>query len=55
MHGHRDMENLVTYVREGALQHEIVPVVGRKIARNVQAITAGRGIRHSEGRMFTRA
>jgi redox-sensitive bicupin YhaK (pirin superfamily) len=48
MHGHRDME-IVTYVREGVLQHEDSSG-GRAeiVARNVQAITAGRGIRHSE-------
>jgi quercetin 2,3-dioxygenase len=47
-HGHRDME-IVTYVREGTLQHE--DSSGGKAemaARNVQAITAGRGIWHSE-------
>jgi redox-sensitive bicupin YhaK (pirin superfamily) len=48
MHRHRDME-IVTYVREGVLQHEDSSG-GRAeiVARNVQAITAGRGIRHSE-------
>ena len=48
MHGHRDTE-IVTYVREAALQHEDSSG-GRAeiVARNVQAITAGRGIRHSE-------
>jgi redox-sensitive bicupin YhaK (pirin superfamily) len=48
MHGHRDME-IVTYVREGVLQHEDSSGgVGEIRAGNVQAITAGRGIRHSE-------
>ncbi len=48
MHGHRDMA-IVTYVREGVLQHEDSSSgVGEIRAGNVQAITAGRGIRHSE-------
>jgi redox-sensitive bicupin YhaK (pirin superfamily) len=48
MHGHRDME-IVTYVREGVLQHEDSSGGRGEIgARNVQAVTAGRGIRHSE-------
>ena len=48
MHGHRDME-IVTYVREGVLQHEDSSGGWGEIrAGNVQAITAGRGIRHSE-------
>jgi redox-sensitive bicupin YhaK (pirin superfamily) len=48
LHGHRDME-IVTYVREGVLQHEDSSGgVGEIRAGNVQAITAGRGIRHSE-------
>ena len=48
MHGHRDME-IVTYVREGVLQHEDSSGGRGEIrAGNVQAITAGRGIRHSE-------
>ena len=48
MHGHRDME-IVTYVREGVLQHEDSSGGRGEIgARNVQVITAGRGVRHSE-------
>ena len=48
MHGHRDME-IVTYVREGVLQHQDSSGGRGEIgARHVQAITAGRGIRHSE-------
>ena len=48
MHGHRDME-IVTYVREGVLQHEDSSGGRGEIgARNVQVITAGRGMRHSE-------
>jgi len=47
-HGHRDME-IVTYVREGILQHEDSSGgCGEIRAGNVQAITAGRGIWHSE-------
>ena len=47
-HGHRDME-IVTYVREGILQHEDSSGGWGEIrAGNVQAITAGRGIWHSE-------
>jgi len=48
MHGHRDME-IVTYVREGVLRHEDSSGGRGEIrAGNVQAITAGRGISHSE-------
>ena len=48
MHGHRDME-IVTYVREGVLNHEDSSGGRGEIrAGNVQAITAGHGIRHSE-------
>jgi redox-sensitive bicupin YhaK (pirin superfamily) len=48
MHRHRDME-IVTYVREGVLNHEDSSGGRGEIrAGNVQAITAGRGIRHSE-------
>lgn len=47
-HGHRDME-IVTYVREGVLQHEDSSGGWGEIrAGNVQAITAGRGIWHAE-------
>src|SRR6201998_903059 len=47
-HGHRDME-IVTYVREGILQHEDSSGGRGEIrAGHVQAITAGRGIWHSE-------
>src|SRR6201996_7378756 len=48
MHAHRDME-IVTYVREGILQHEDNSGGRGEIrAGNVQAMSAGRGIRHSE-------
>jgi redox-sensitive bicupin YhaK (pirin superfamily) len=47
-HGHRDME-IVTYVREGILQHEDSSGGWGEIpAGNVQAITAGSGVWHSE-------
>ena len=48
LHGHRDME-IVTYVREGVLHHEDNSGGRGEIrAGNVQAFSAGRGIRHSE-------
>jgi len=48
MHGHRDIE-IVTYVREGVLRHQDSSGGWGEIrAGNVQTITAGRGIRHSE-------
>jgi redox-sensitive bicupin YhaK (pirin superfamily) len=48
MHAHRDME-IVTYVREGVLQHEDSSGGRGEIGeRNVQVITAGTGVRHSE-------
>ena len=48
MHAHRDME-IVTYVREGVLHHEDNSGgCGEIRAGNVQALSAGRGIRHSE-------
>ena len=48
LHSHRDME-IVTYVREGVLQHQDNSG-GRGEIRggNVQALSAGRGIRHCE-------
>jgi quercetin 2,3-dioxygenase len=48
MHGHRDME-IVTYVLEGALQHEDSLSNGSLIrAGELQRMTAGTGVRHSE-------
>ena len=48
MHGHRDME-IVTYVREGLLEHlDTTGGWGRIAAGNVQAFSAGSGIRHEE-------
>ena len=47
-HGHRDME-IVTYVREGAVTHQdSLGNVGRTEAGQVQVMSAGTGIRHSE-------
>ena len=47
-HGHADME-IVSYVREGAVTHrDSLGNIGRTSAGDVQAISAGAGIRHSE-------
>jgi redox-sensitive bicupin YhaK (pirin superfamily) len=48
MHGHRDME-IVTYVLEGALQHKDSLGNGSIMeAGELQRMTAGTGVRHSE-------
>lgn len=47
-HGHADME-IVTYVREGAITHQDNQGnQGRTVAGDVQVMSAGTGIRHSE-------
>lgn len=47
-HSHTDME-IITYVRQGAVTHEdSVGNVGRTVAGDVQVISAGTGISHSE-------
>lgn len=47
-HGHRDME-IVTYIRQGALTHEDgLGNRGRTQAGDVQVMSAGSGITHSE-------
>lgn len=47
-HGHRDME-IITYVRQGAITHEDSQGnKGRTEAGDVQVMSAGSGIRHSE-------
>jgi redox-sensitive bicupin YhaK (pirin superfamily) len=48
MHTHADME-IITYVRRGAITHEdSLGNVGRTEAGDVQVMSAGSGIRHSE-------
>jgi quercetin 2,3-dioxygenase len=48
LHGHADME-IVSYVREGAVTHrDSIGNIGRTVAGDVQAMSAGTGIRHSE-------
>ncbi|MDF2639851.1 MAG: pirin [Novosphingobium lindaniclasticum] len=47
-HPHRDME-IITYVREGAITHEdSLRNKGRTEAGDVQVMSAGTGVRHSE-------
>lgn len=47
-HPHRDME-IITYVREGAITHEDnLGNKGRTEAGDVQVMSAGTGVRHSE-------
>ena len=47
-HPHRDME-IITYVREGAISHEdSLGNKGRTVAGDVQVMSAGTGIVHSE-------
>jgi quercetin 2,3-dioxygenase len=47
-HGHANME-IITYVREGAITHQdSIGNKGRTVAGDVQVMSAGSGIRHSE-------
>ena len=47
-HGHRDME-IITYVRSGAITHQdSMGNKGRTEAGDVQVMSAGRGVQHSE-------
>lgn len=47
-HGHRDME-IITYVRSGAITHEdSLGNKGRTVAGDVQVMSAGHGVQHSE-------
>lgn len=47
-HPHRDME-IITYVREGAITHQdSLGNKGRTVAGDVQVMSAGTGVRHSE-------
>jgi hypothetical protein len=47
-HGHRDME-IITYVRTGAITHQdSMGNNGRTEAGDVQVMSAGRGVQHSE-------
>jgi len=48
LHGHADME-IISYVRDGVVTHrDSIGNTGRTEAGDVQAISAGTGIRHSE-------
>jgi redox-sensitive bicupin YhaK (pirin superfamily) len=50
-HPHRDME-IITYVREGAITHQdSMGNKGRTVAGDVQVMSAGTGLRHSEYNM----
>lgn len=47
-HPHRDME-IITYVRSGAITHQdSLGNTGRTVAGDVQVMSAGTGVRHSE-------
>src|SRR5580692_12595544 len=47
-HGHKDME-IISYIREGAVTHrDTIGSLGRTEAGDVQVMSAGTGITHSE-------
>jgi redox-sensitive bicupin YhaK (pirin superfamily) len=53
LHGHADME-IVSYVREGTVTHrDSLGNIGSTTAGDVQVISAGTGIRHSEHNLGT--
>jgi redox-sensitive bicupin YhaK (pirin superfamily) len=53
LHGHADME-IISYVRDGVVTHrDSIGNVGRTAAGDVQAISAGSGLRHSEHNLGT--
>jgi quercetin 2,3-dioxygenase len=53
LHGHANME-IISYVREGIVTHrDSIGNVGRTDAGDVQVISAGTGIRHSEHNLGT--
>ena len=53
LHPHQDME-IITYVREGAITHQdSLGNTGRTEAGDVQVMSAGTGIRHSEQNLET--
>jgi quercetin 2,3-dioxygenase len=53
LHGHQNME-IISYVREGTVTHkDSTGNVGRTEAGDVQAMSAGTGIRHSEHNLGT--
>jgi hypothetical protein len=53
LHSHADME-IITYVREGAITHtDSLGHRGRTLAGDVQVMSAGTGIRHSEYNLET--
>jgi quercetin 2,3-dioxygenase len=53
LHGHANME-IISYVRDGIVTHrDSIGNIGRTEAGDVQAISAGTGIRHSEHNLGT--
>ena len=53
LHGHANME-IISYVRDGVVTHwDSIGNIGRTAAGDVQVISAGTGIRHSEHNLGT--